>query len=718
MFLALANSLNANIKKNQRITLGHFGSNAVDISWQQHRFLPEIPPQFTAPCLYLEIGNLSIEFNMENCAIVPNLRSKVKDNTNLFDEFNISFESENCFTLRSKQLNLKQSQEEAINLVKNYFCYSIYPNNASYLNIQPKEKQIPQILAYYGIIFILGDIVRYKPNVIYSLLEAKETSIRWFINKLCEHKVNWECEGLITRPQSFVRRGMVRRTHERVDTYTREQMEYYYHRFTETTQPQIKAIYGEIILDCEGAGKLRNKYEVFTNLIPTLLVLGKVILEQEEISYISYHNSVAGAVEWSLRFSNEKLLVNSIEEIISFISQIDEKYDYRWVLENSQTLLKISENKRFQHLLDSHIDIIISRIEKAKEFFWNNNNWLLFKPVCKTLLEYYKVWGCSVEKIRSVELEIGKSYEKAVETDPLHINKGGWYHKAIEYYISIGETIRLDELKSKMQIACRIASETEMMPIGVPVGPSTATEEIIEIYRKIGDSADLLSLMSCDPVLLIEMSRIKEMAQKNVKDFILSSLMPGVVLDDGRVVSRATNSEENLRLQVRRNYSFCLTYISRFLLSEILNILRSNSDCVAAIMNVYKEWDFVNKAREPILQIGFTKLMEGDYISALHILVPQFEACLREMFSAAGICTIVFKDGIYQEQVLNEFLKRDEVRDVLEEDMHQYIETVMVSQNGWNLRNNIAHGLVDSSMFTLQKAAVILHMYLRLFSFE
>lgn len=186
VFLALANSLNANIKKDQRITLGDFGSNAVDISWQQHRFLPEIPPQFAAPYLYLEIGNLSIEFNMENCAIVPNLRSKVKDNTNLFDEFNISFESENCFTLRSKQLNLKQSQEDAINLVKNYFCYSIYPNNASYLNIQPKEKQIPQILAYYGIIFILGDIVRYKPNVIYSLLEAKETSIRWFINKLCE----------------------------------------------------------------------------------------------------------------------------------------------------------------------------------------------------------------------------------------------------------------------------------------------------------------------------------------------------------------------------------------------------------------------------------------------------------------------------------------------------------------------------------------------------
>lgn len=531
-------------------------------------------------------------------------------------------------------------------------------------------------------------------------------------------KAEWEREGLVIRPQSFVRRGKNRRTQEGVDAWTRERIDYYYERFRETAHPQIKAIYGEILLDCEGAGKLPKKYDVFLGLIPTLIELSRVMLEQEDVSFISYNNAVAGAVEWCLKFGNEELLITVSNEITEFILNIGIKYEFRWILENSQTLLRVLENKKFRHILDERKDHIISKLEEGRGYFWDNNNMLIYKPICEVLIGYYKLLDYLPEEIRAIENSIGLSFEKSAELDAVHANKGGWYHKAIEYYISIGETNRLDELKTKMQSAYRMAIEKEMKPIMVPIKPSQEILDKIEVYRSASTPSELLSFVATDPDLLIKIEKIRAISESNAKEYILSSLMSGVVLDDGRIISKSANPEDNLSLQIRRNYSLSLSYISQLLLIEVLNILCSHaSNSVEALLKIYEGWDFYNKDREIVLRTGFTRLFEGDYISAMHVLVPHFEACLRDMCSDAGICTIVSKDGIYQEQVLNELLRREEVKVLLQEDMHHYIETVMVSQNSFNLRNNIAHGLINSSMFTETTAAIVLHMYTLLFSY-
>lgn len=51
-------------------------------------------------------------------------------------------------------------------------------------------------------------------------------------------------------------------------------------------------------------------------------------------------------------------------------------------------------------------------------------------------------------------------------------------------------------------------------------------------------------------------------------------------------------------------------------------------------------------------------------------------------------------------------------------DILKYIEIVMASQNGWNMRNDIARGLGSQRLFTNSKSAVVLHLYLRLFGYR
>jgi hypothetical protein len=151
----------------------------------------------------------------------------------------------------------------------------------------------------------------------------------------------------------------------------------------------------------------------------------------------------------------------------------------------------------------------------------------------------------------------------------------------------------------------------------------------------------------------------------------------------------------------------------------IFEIMKAKGLTADLLLQKYIDWDFYEPRRESLIRAGFERFLAEDYISALHILVPQFEACLRDMFFSIGIPTTVIKDGELQhEQVFGEFLSRPEVNSILGVNIHKYIETVMVAQAGWNIRNNIAHGLASPVIFTLKYAMIILHLFCILFNFE
>ncbi|WP_146065524.1 DUF4209 domain-containing protein [Paenibacillus sp. UNC499MF] len=89
-----------------------------------------------------------------------------------------------------------------------------------------------------------------------------------------------------------------------------------------------------------------------------------------------------------------------------------------------------------------------------------------------------------------------------------------------------------------------------------------------------------------------------------------------------------------------------------------------------------------------MVEIGIRKFFEEAYVSSLHILVPQFESCLRKMFSQAGFATTSIKRGMAQhEETFNKFLSRDDIKEVLGESLHKFIQMIMVEQTGLNLCN-------------------------------
>jgi hypothetical protein len=82
--------------------------------------------------------------------------------------------------------------------------------------------------------------------------------------------------------------------------------------------------------------------------------------------------------------------------------------------------------------------------------------------------------------------------------------------------------------------------------------------------------------------------------------------------------------------------------------------------------------------------------------SAVSVLVPQVEQAVRRLLKRRDVYTLVVDDatGVETEKGLGALLAMPVTEDVLGPDLRLALQTLLVEQQGDNLRNNTAHGLL------------------------
>ncbi|POC76650.1 hypothetical protein CRN61_25230, partial [Vibrio vulnificus] len=82
------------------------------------------------------------------------------------------------------------------------------------------------------------------------------------------------------------------------------------------------------------------------------------------------------------------------------------------------------------------------------------------------------------------------------------------------------------------------------------------------------------------------------------------------------------------------NYMYHLNINVELLLKDIFNKLIVEFEISTEdYMQKFKRWELIDNKNVPFIQYGISRFLKKDYLSALHILVPQFESTVRRMFS-------------------------------------------------------------------------------------
>jgi len=165
---------------------------------------------------------------------------------------------------------------------------------------------------------------------------------------------------------------------------------------------------------------------------------------------------------------------------------------------------------------------------------------------------------------------------------------------------------------------------------------------------------------------------------------------PTVEEPDDEWFKATINKHEGIRrhiIVVGRFEPARLSIASRFAISE------------RHLLPIVQHSPFVREDQAGLMSLGFTRMVQGDYRSAVHLLVPQLEPSLRYVLRLAGHDPAIEFDDMTEENVgLTALLGR--LRPQLEEcipaEVMLEVELLFHHRPGSALRHAVSHGLLGT----------------------
>lgn len=293
---------------------------------------------------------------------------------------------------------------------------------------------------------------------------------------------------------------------------------------------------------------------------------------------------------------------------------------------------------------------------------------------------------------------------------PSYLLAANFYEKAIQIYRTIPRSdraahnvdFRMVELHKLMSDAGE-RSLGEMSPISIP---NIDISEIVKNARNAVKGKDALEALRTFACIYPgpRLSQLRSSSEQILNSSISSLLFSSSFLSrDGRVIAKrpasndSNNYETSLQAQMVEDYQLSLKIV---VIGSILPALD-----MLLLEHRLTEQDFIELARQsPLVPLGREQLMgkalyagyDKDFPEAIHILVPQLEHIVRFHLKNVHIKTTTLdKDGIETENGLSTLVDLPETISIFGEDIAFELRALFCHPFGPNLRNELAHGLLD-----------------------
>lgn len=105
---------------------------------------------------------------------------------------------------------------------------------------------------------------------------------------------------------------------------------------------------------------------------------------------------------------------------------------------------------------------------------------------------------------------------------------------------------------------------------------------------------------------------------------------------------------------------------------------------------------------------GFSAYEKEEYVASIHILVPQVENLLRGLLELLDVPTTKTVGGFTELKNMDDVLRDERLKESLDEQWWLVFKTVFSDKRGFNLRNEMAHGIAPFDAFNVVTAGLVL----------
>jgi len=331
-----------------------------------------------------------------------------------------------------------------------------------------------------------------------------------------------------------------------------------------------------------------------------------------------------------------------------------------------------------------------------------------------------KWYGRAENKNRQADItcQIAESWASAASHRATNSRLGNtcaafWYENAIQTYRKVPRQFRdtravnarIEELHLLLAKAGRASVEDKVV--------GSKSVEIREIIEAAGASVSGKTMEDALFALAniysgARSSKLKESAERTLSTHRLHSLFHSTHLSrDGRVVAKVPGHsfgekespeyQLNLWAEMVSQYKLEIALVAQ---GQLLPALRAFSFDHRIreddLRNIVDRSPLVPRDRVALFAKGLFAGFELDLVSALHILVPQVENLVRWHLKLARAKTSTLSaDGVETENGLSTLVGLSEFACIFGEDLAFEIKALFCDPLGPNLRNEVAHGLLD-----------------------
>ncbi|MHB8128946.1 MAG: DUF4209 domain-containing protein [Mobilitalea sp.] len=223
------------------------------------------------------------------------------------------------------------------------------------------------------------------------------------------------------------------------------------------------------------------------------------------------------------------------------------------------------------------------------------------------------------------------------------------------------------------------------------------------------EKEESLCFLACY-VPILKSAEVKNKVMENNQKYLFSHLFPVSLLDkNGKCKAHVpsmhgykidTTPADVLEANMENHVNIFYNIIGQAQVSSILYNINKFSIVEDDIQRIVSTSAFVPENRKKAFTKGILAGFQNDFITALSILIPQVENSVRQIAIECGDVVYNMKeDGTEELKTLNAILDLENISDCLDEDLQFNLKAIFCSKYSLNMRNELAHGIIDDNEF-------------------
>lgn len=317
------------------------------------------------------------------------------------------------------------------------------------------------------------------------------------------------------------------------------------------------------------------------------------------------------------------------------------------------------------------------------------------------------------------KVDLNKKLKQAenAESQKEYFSAFCFYKEALEMSRDLGNSEKIKFCKKKIVETSKKA-EGEFKKISVEQKiPKEPIDKFINSFLQEKDIFIVLKKIGIHPYLYPRFDQVRESAKKTMPvTYSIASL--SAISKEGHLIR---GGEDGSYSWLMKMYAMHQEFIMNLYLREIFAglIKKSPSEVALNKKNLTKylrDSKIIPERILNIIEIGIKRYFERDFISAIHILVPQFESLFLSLSEKLGIDIIALnqakKISTRTKTLSEQHLDSEEFQKVWGTDLCQHIKFVFFDPLGYKLRHKVAHGEICAEECNFENVTLVLYFFL------